>query len=345
MAKQKLKTERLYHTLLESIPHVIWIADSDGQVTFLNKTWQEWTGRDIEDSLGTKWTESLHPEDAPGLLAKREQAFAHGEPYEGECRLKIADRSYKIIAFSGTPVRDDSGKVSNWVGIDIDITERKEAEEKIQQSLHEKKLLLKEIDHRVKNNLQVISSLLNLQSKSTNNQQVHNALQKSKDRVQSMALIHEQMYQTPNLVNIDFAEYLKMLTSSLLYSCAANENISLKIKVKDVFLSIEQSTTCGLIVNEVVSNSLRYAFPAGEKGEIEIEIRTEKNGRTIMNIQDNGIGLPTDIDLSNVQSLGLKLIHMFVKQLKGELTIECQEGTRVQITFCCSRLTDGQFVV
>ena len=325
--------ERLYRTLIESIPHVIWLADSDGQVTFLNKAWQEWTGRDIEESLGAKWAESLHPDDATALLAKWEDAYARGEPYEGECRFKAKDGSYKTITFIGTPVRDSSGKIANWVGIDIDITERKEADEKIQQSLHEKQLLLKEIHHRVKNNLQIISSLLSLQSKSTNNQQVHNALKESIDRVQSMAIIHEQLYQTPNLKNIDFADYLKTLTSSLFHSYATNDNVYIKINVKDVFMSIHQTTTCGLIVNELVSNSLKYAFPAGEKGEIEIEIRTKKDGRTIMSIRDNGIGLPKDMDLDNVQSLGLKLVNMFVKQLKGELTIGRQEGTQVQISF------------
>ncbi|MCH6560067.1 sigma 54-interacting transcriptional regulator, partial [candidate division KSB1 bacterium] len=126
--------ETLYRTLIDSIPHVIWLASAEGQATFLNKAWQEWTGRDVEESLGSKWAESVHPEDAPGLLAKWERAYKHGESYEGECRFKTKEGSYKAVTFIGTPVRDDSGKISNWVGINIDITERKRAEDALRDS-------------------------------------------------------------------------------------------------------------------------------------------------------------------------------------------------------------------
>ncbi len=129
--------ETLYRTLIDSIPHVIWLASAEGQATFLNKAWQEWTGRDVEESLGSKWAESVHPEDAPGLLAKWERAYKHGEPYEGECRFKTKEGSYKAVTFIGTPVRDDSGKISNWVGINIDITERKQAEEALRRANEE----------------------------------------------------------------------------------------------------------------------------------------------------------------------------------------------------------------
>ncbi len=129
--------EKLYRTLIESIPHVIWLGSADGQVTFLNKAWQEWTGRQVEESLGSKWAESVHPEDASELLAKWERAYKHGEPYNGECRFKAKDGSYKTITFIGTPVRDESGKIISWAGIDIDITERKEAEEALLQAKDE----------------------------------------------------------------------------------------------------------------------------------------------------------------------------------------------------------------
>ena len=132
--KEAASRELLYQTLVETIPDVIWLAKADGQVTFQNKAWLELTGRSPEESLGERWTEALHPDDAPSLLAKWERAYKHGEPYSGECRFRARDGSYRLVSFIGTPVRAESGRVLNWVGVNTDITDRRKAEDRLRES-------------------------------------------------------------------------------------------------------------------------------------------------------------------------------------------------------------------
>ena len=124
----------VYRTLIETIPHVVWVADREGNVTFLSPAWKAWTGREVGDSYGTRWAESIHPDDAPELLAKWKAAYSEGARYEGECRFVGEDGSVKHISFIGSPVRDDEGRITNWVGIDVDITEIKNAEERLQEA-------------------------------------------------------------------------------------------------------------------------------------------------------------------------------------------------------------------
>ena len=193
---------------------------------------------------------------------------------------------------------------------------------------------MRKIHHRVKNNLQVISSLLSLQSKSISTREAQTVLEASQDRVQSMAFIHEKLYQSPDLAQVDFEDYLKTLTSSLYHSYAGHQDgIALWVDAKDVTIDIDRAMTCGLIINELVSNSLKYAFPNGRQGEIRIEMRTEMDDRYIMSIDDNGIGLPTGLDFNNSTSLGLRLVNMFVRQLKGTLEVHRKGGTEFRIIF------------
>ncbi len=214
-----------------------------------------------------------------------------------------------------------------------EITERVRAEGQIKTSLREKEVLLKEIHHRVKNNLQVISSLLYLQSKNVKDQRSLEILQDSQNRVRSMALVHERLYQSQDLARVDFAKYVRSLVNHLFRSYGVNTNVTkLRIQVEDVFLGVDTAIPCGLIINELVSNSLKHAFPDGREGEIHIEFRAN-DGQFRLVIRDNGVGFPTDLDFRNTKTLGLQLVSTLVHQLEGTIKLDRSGGTAFEVTF------------
>jgi len=210
----------------------------------------------------------------------------------------------------------------------------KESEEKIKISLEEKVVLLKEIHHRVKNNLQVVSSILYLQSRNLKDKQVLKIFHESQNRIRSMALIHEKLYKSKSLAKIDFGEYTSGLTNYLYRSYSANiDNIKLKINVQNILLNIESAIPCGLILNELISNALKHAFPEDRKGEIMIEFLSYENNNFELMVKDNGIGLSKDIQLENKKSMGLMLVKTLVDQLMGKIILERNGGTTFKISF------------
>ncbi len=214
-----------------------------------------------------------------------------------------------------------------------DITDRKRDEEQIKASLAEKEVLLKEIHHRVKNNLQVISSLLKLQSRYIQDDRVIEMLKESQNRVRSMALVHEQLYQSKDLSDIDFAEYIQNLSHNLFQAYQIHaEGIKLETNIAPCSLNIDTAVPCGLIINELVTNSLKYAF--GEiQGKIKIDFTLDNNRVCVLTVSDNGIGFPQDLDYRNARTLGLRLVGSLVKQIRGKIELLETIGTTFQIIF------------
>lgn len=238
--------------------------------------------------------------------------------------------------------------------LQVEIAERKRAEEQIKASLGEKEVLLKEIHHRVKNNLQVVSSMLQLQSKNIKDKETVEMFQESRNRVRSMALVHERLYQSKDLARVDFAKYIQSLANYLCRSYEVNANVvQLKTDLHAVFLGVDTAIPCGLILNELVSNSLKHAFPPplsspspaeGKEGggEIHIELRSEGNGKFTLMVRDNGVGLPKDLDFRNTKSLGLQLVNTLVNQLEGTIELDRRGGTTFKITFTEIRYKERQ---
>ncbi|MBW1675579.1 MAG: GAF domain-containing protein, partial [Deltaproteobacteria bacterium] len=214
------------------------------------------------------------------------------------------------------------------------VDEMKKAKEQIKGSLQEKEVLLKEIHHRVKNNLQVISSLLNLQLGYIEDKHGIEIFKESQNRVKSMALIHEKLYESKDLSRIDFAEYIRSLATSLFRSYGVSPDaIILKINGDDVLLGIDTAIPCALIINELISNSLKHAFTASKEGEIRINLRSDNDDKFILIISDNGVGFPKDLDFENAETLGLQLVITLAKQLKGTIELDTNNGTEFKITF------------
>lgn len=230
------------------------------------------------------------------------------------------------------PCRSSGGEVTHCVMVGVDVTSRKVAEEQARATLKEKEVLLKEVHHRVKNNLQVISSLLNLQLNVIANKETRELVRESQNRVRSMALIHEKLYRSESYGDLALEEYLRSLTRELFRSYGLS-GVNLKFEVEDIRLKADAAVPCGLIVNELVSNALKYAFPEGRAGEIHLKCITTGRNRIALSVSDDGVGLPEDLNLRTAGTLGFQLIHMLVKQLRGTLDIVRNGGTTFMITF------------
>ena len=218
-------------------------------------------------------------------------------------------------------------------GIGFDITENKINEEKITQSLREKNVLLKEVHHRVKNNMQVISSILNLQSSYVRDTYALNLLKECQNRIKSMAFIHESLYQTKNFESVNFSEYVTTLSKNLVHTYSINtKKVKLILTLDELMLNLDASIPCGLIINEIISNSLKYAFPDNRDGIIFVTLRVDKN-KVKIEVGDNGIGIPENVDIKNTQTLGLQLVDTLVEQLSGTVKLKRSKGTIFSIEF------------
>lgn len=219
--------------------------------------------------------------------------------------------------------------------LQYELSQRKRTEEYLKQSLKEKEILLKEIHHRVKNNLQVISSLLRLQSDSVKDEKILSLLRDSQNRIRSIALIHEKLYQSKDLLKINFDEYIRELMHNLKHSYATNApRVKLITNAKEIWFNIETAIPCSLLINELVSNAFKHAFPTvNEENEILVEISPIKNNQFQLTVRDNGIGFPQDLDFRNTESLGLELACLFTEQLEGTIELDRNNGTIFRVTF------------
>lgn len=221
----------------------------------------------------------------------------------------------------------------NW----MTLQEYKQENEQLQASLKDKEVILKEIHHRIKNNFQVVCSVLSLQSQYIKNNQVLDMFMEIQDRVRAMALIHEKLYQSQDVGRMDFAEYVENLVNGLFWSYGMDPNkVKLDINIEEVSLGVELTVPCGLIINELVSNSLKYAFPASWKGEgkIEISLVHNEDESLRLTVKDNGVGIPEDVDVGHTDTFGLELVTILAEdQLNGGVQLNRGEGTEFQIKF------------
>jgi len=220
------------------------------------------------------------------------------------------------------------------IGFFTDVTERKQAEEKIMASLVEKETLLKEVHHRVKNNMQVISSLLRLQEGRVKDKDSAALLRDSQNRIQSMSLVYNKLYQSQNLASIDTTDYIKELTAGIVKSYTVNPSrVTINVAPNNVLLDVDLAIPCGMVVNELVTNSLKYAFPDNRKGQISISLKEDDKGLELV-VSDDGVGIPEGINPASTATLGIKLVTNLVQdQLGGEMELDRTHGTTFKITF------------
>jgi PAS domain S-box-containing protein len=337
--------------IVSTMSNFLFLLDTEKNIININRATKDLLGYDDSELMGKsigiifpdeKEKKMLFNGDNPGLM---ENGFISNK----ETHFKTKNGKIIPVFLSISLIQSEENETLGIICIGSDIIDITRAKNKIENSLEEKELLLREIHHRVKNNLQIISSLLNLQSEYIKDENDLELFKDSQSRVKSMAFIHEQLYQSSNFNSIEFSEYIHNLVTYLLYYYALDpSNIKLKIDVEDVSLDLNTSIPCGLIVNELVTNSIKHAFPAtngrgpenrkftdphGEGGEIYVELNSINEQKYALIVADNGIGFPEDIDFENTESLGLQLVKSLVTQLDGKIKLERENGTRFEIIF------------
>jgi PAS domain S-box-containing protein len=274
----------------------------------------------------------IHPDDVKTLEKNIQESLANKSHFSTEFRVIWADGAIRWIGGLGRAYYNDDGKPVRMVGVGIDLNERKLSEETIASQLRQKEILLKEVHHRVKNNLQIISSLLSLQSLKSG-AQFRELLVESRNRIQSMALIHEKLYQARDISRINLGEYIGEL-AVILYSSFGVETSRIKFNIDSdgALADIDTAIPCGLIANEIISNSLKHGFPDQRSGRIDFKIKKDSR-RILFEASDNGVGLGPAIKLHDGPTLGLKLIWNLVAQLKGTIDINTNAGTAYTMYF------------
>ncbi len=322
--------------ILDLADDAIISVDAQQLIILFNQGAEKMFGYDAEEVHG-KSLEILMPPRLAAVHHKHIQSFEHsGETARrmGE-RQKIlgrrkngeefpAEASISKVAVGGAPM---------FTVIMRDVTQRTLDDERLKASLREKEILLEEVHHRVKNNLQVVSSMLGLQARSLSDEETRIALRESQHRIQSMALLHECLYQSDDLARIDFANYLEKLTDQLFHSYGPTDHVTLRTKLAPLQLDMDAAVPCGLIVNELLSNTLKYGFPNNRSGEVRVELAQAGPNSVKMTVADNGVGLPADIDWHASRTLGLRLVRTLAQQLHAVVELNRKNGVAFSITF------------
>ncbi len=329
-------SEERYRSLFSSMTegfalHEI-VYDDDGQpcdYRFLeiNPAFERLTGLKRDDVIGHTHNQIM-PDDDPKWLQEYGKVAMTGNAVHFENYSPALKRYYEVHAYRPAP--------QLFAVLFMDITERKLAEECLRASLAEKEVLLKEIHHRVKNNMQVISSLIGIQANSPADPAVIRILEDLRGRVRTMALVHEKLYLSRDISRIDFAEYARSLLRFIWQANATDAaRVELRLDMQPLLLSVEAAVPCGLILNELATNALKHAFRGRDKGVVNVALHKGDDGRSCLMVSDNGIGLPADLDWRQSPTLGLQLVNMLARQLGGTVEVEVHkgEGTEFRITF------------
>ena len=328
-AEQALRqSEEQYRTLVENLPQGVFMKNGDGIYISCNRNY----ARDLglgDGEIAGKTDYDFHPAElADKYVADDMRVFESGQ------RLQLEEPYHRdgerlIVHTVKTPVRDERGDVTGVLGIFWDVTEEKEAEEELRRSLAEKEVLLREVHHRVKNNMQVISSLLGLESRKMQDQAALALFKDAENRIRAMGLVHERLYRCTDLARIDCGHYLRDMVAQLFHAYPAGDRVDCRFDIGDVQLSVDSAIPFGLIVNELVSNALKHAFPGRRSGEIRIAVHWSGPGILELVVADNGVGIPEEVDTASTGTLGLRLVKQIAeRQLQGTVSVQRHDGTQ-----------------
>lgn len=347
LASQR-ESESLFRAMADSAPVLLWMAGTDALCFFFNKTWLEFTGRPMEEQIGNQWAEHVHAEDFQECMDIYMTNFVNRSSFRMEYRIRRADGQYRWVLDQGVPRFGLRGDFEGYIGSCIDITDFKEANEalvKMSQRLQaktdamsrllsEKEVLLKEVHHRVKNNLQIVSSLLNIQGHQVAGARDAELFRNTQNRIHAIALVHDKLYRSKDLAQMNLGEYFEELVHSLNEMFATHaRRITATVNADKVYVNMDVAMSSGLIVNELVTNCFRHAFPNRDRGTVRIDLRCRDEVGCELAVTDDGIGFPEALDFRQTKSLGMQLVCTLVDQLNATIALDRRSGTRFAVDF------------
>lgn len=327
------RSEELFRQLAENLQQVLWIRDFATQrIVYVNPAYEKIFGQTCESLYADprSFMKVIHPDDQDRVKKAVQAQYKNHIPFDEQYRIVRSNGEVRWIWARNYPLRDAHGTLYRLFGMADDITEAHRSEEALRASLEEKNALLREIHHRVKNNMQVIISLLDMQAHLSNDPHVREQFIESETRIRSMAMVHEQLYRSSSMAHLNFSDYLERLAWDINNAYNIHENITLRLDIEPVTLDIEQAVPCGLLVNEIITNAFKHAFPDGRAGQVCIELH-RVDDEILLRIQDDGVGFPEHLDVHNLDSMGLKLIHLLARQIGAEVRLENNHGAAFQL--------------
>ena len=338
----KLKrSDELFRELGANIPEFLWVREVEsGKLLYVNQAWERIAGHRTETGVNFQdLFSTVHPEDLERVRLSAQSAPLGG--FDEVIRFLNPNASTRWVHVRSFPVRDGAGRIYRIVGLGEDITDRWETEERLRASLAEKETLLREIHHRVKNNLQIISSLLHFQSRKVKNPENLAVFQEGRDRLKSMILVHEKLYQSRDLSRIEFGDYARALVEEIGVSYRDSaKHMALKVEAAAVYLPIEVALPLGMLLSELATNVFKYAYPAGNGGELRVTI-TGAEGQLRLEVADDGAGLPERVDPDAPASFGMQLVANLAAQLGGSVRYARGAGLAVEVSVPLVNAQDG----
>ncbi len=326
---QILESDNIWKYVFDALPDLIAILDTDHKVVKINKAMANRLGVSPEDGVGLHCYEVVHHTDSPILECPHSKLLQDGLEHTQEVQEDNLGGYFLVTA---SPIVNFDGEILGSVHIARDITERRKMEKKLEKALDDKEILMKEIHHRVKNNLMMISSLLNIQSHYINDQEVKDLFTESQNRARSMALLHKELYESGDMKDIELSEYLSTLSKEIMHSYNSRDvNVDLELDLEKGTIDVDRAIPLGLIATETIINSFKHAFPNG-KGKIMIKLYKDDDSFVLI-ISDDGVGFPEDLDFRSQGNMGMMLINGLINQIDGSINMKRENGTQFIIKF------------
>jgi two-component system, sensor histidine kinase PdtaS len=331
------ESEARFRLMADHSPVMLWRSSRTSECEYFNQVWLAFTGRTLEKELGSGWAEGVHPEDIQHCMVTYMDAFVERRGFRVEYRLRRGDGEYRWVLDTGVPRFSLRGEFEGFIGSCIDITELREAQERarrlneeLEARLREREVLLREVHHRVKNNLQLISSLINLQMASVEGAAA--LAEEGRIRIRSMALVHEKLYESQSLADVDLSAYARDLVR-MVEAAIGPPGVEVRVEAQPVSLGVDQAIPCGLLLNELLTNALKHAFPGGRRGRVDVTVSPVGERSVMVEVKDDGVGLPPALDLAAPATLGMAMVQKLSQQLEAELFVDREPGARVRFAF------------